>query len=175
VTTIGCICPPKADGQPRHITDTVTFREKMPFLGGLAARNEMSVLMNDDPEASAGERLAVMGPLFLFYGIESWTLTDDKNKRVEVSRPAIRALMEEHPNEAQDLVTEANGLYMAAVIAPLADRASTSSPPTSTSASTSPTTGSSPTPLKRPKRSSTSTIQTDATERMSASPGGDYN
>ncbi len=175
MATIGCVCPPKADGTPRHISDTVTLREKMPFLGGLAARNEMSVLLNNDPEASTGERLAVMGPLFLFYGIESWTLTDAKGKPAEVSRQAIRALMEEHPNEAQDLVTEANVLYMEAVIAPLADRASTSSPPTSTSASTSPTTGSSPTPLKQPKPSSTSTTPTGDTERMSASRGGDYN
>jgi hypothetical protein len=172
---IGCICPPKSDGQPRHISDKVTFREKMPFLGGLAARNEMSVLMNEDPEASAGERLAVIGPLFLFYGIEDWTLRDDKNKDVEVSRSAIRALLEDHPNEGQDLVTEANRLYLKAVLDPLADRASSSSPPTSTSVSTSPTTGSSPTPLKRPKRSSTSTTQTGGTERMSASPGGDFN
>ncbi len=171
---IGCICPPKADGQPRHISDKVTFRDKMPFLGGLAARNEMSVLMNDDPEASAGERLAVMGPLFLFYGIEAWTLTDAKGKAIEVSRAAIRAILEEHPNEAQDLVTEANGMYLSAVLDPLADRALNSSPPTSTSESTSATTGSSPTPRKRPKLSSISTTPTGGTERMSASPGGDY-
>jgi hypothetical protein len=174
MATIGCVCPPKADGTPRHVTDEVTFREKMPFVGGQAARFEMSVLLNDDADASPAERMAVMGPIFLFYGIESWTLRDKQNHEVPVSRQAIRALMEEHDVEASDLVQEATQLYMEAVINPLRDRESSSSPPTSTNGSTSATTGSSPTPPKRPKPSSISTIPTAGTEKMSASPGGGY-
>jgi hypothetical protein len=174
MATIGCVCPPKADGTPRYVTDEVTLREKLDFRSALVARNTVAVLKQEDAEASVAEILAALTEVYLLFGIESWTLTDAKGKPLEVSKQAVRALMADHADAATVIGDEADGLYTEAVIAPLLARASTSSPPTSTSGSTSATTGSSPTPRKQPKRSSISTIPTAVTERMSASPGGGY-
>ena len=175
MATIECVCPPKADGTPRHVTDEVTLREKLDFRGALVARNEVAVLKSEDSDAGVAEILAVLTETYLLQGIESWTLTDEKGKPLAVTKASVRALMAEHPDAAMTIGDEADGLYTQAVIAPLLARASTSSPPTPITGSTSATTGSSPTPPKRPKRSSTFTTQTDGIERMSASPAGGSN
>jgi len=176
MATIRCVCPPKADGQPRHANgDTVTFRERLPFRDALAARNTVILIKQDDPEADAASILAALTEVYLLVGIESWTLTDGKGKPVPVSRQAVRDMMAEHVDEAMTLGDEADALYSEAVIVPLVNRAATYSQPTQTSASTSRTNGSRPAPRKRPKPSSITTIPTAGTERMSASPGGGSN
>ena len=172
MATIGCICPPKADGTPRHITDEVTLRERLDFRSALWARNTVAVLKQEDAEASVAEILAALTEVYLLVGIESWTLVDAKNKPVPVSKAAIRALLAEHPDEAMTIGDEADGLYTEAVIAPLLARASNFSPPTPIAGSTSATTGSSPGHPKRSRPSSTSTTPTDGIARMSASLAG---
>jgi len=175
VATFPCVCPPKANGEVRHANgDTVTLREHLDFRAGLAARNTVIILKQEDSEATTADILAALTVNYLLDGIESWTLVDEKGKGVSVSRPAVRAFMAEHPEEAATVGEEADGLYSASVIDPLVKRASMYSPPTQTAASTSQTNGSSrtrPTPLRQ---SSTTTTRTGGTEKMSASPGGGY-
>ncbi len=176
MATIPCVCPPKQDGSPRHPDgDTVTLREHLDFRSGLAARNTVMVIKQEDPEAGAAEILAGLTEIYLLVGVESWTLTDGKGKRLEVNRATVRQLMADHPQEAMDIGDEADGLYSEAVIAPLVARALKSSAPTPITSSTSRTTGSEPRPRKQSKPSSITTTQTDDTERMSASRAGDYN
>jgi hypothetical protein len=175
MATIPCVCPKKADGTQRHETDTVTLRERLDFRAGLTARNTVIIIKQEDPEANAADILAGLTEVYLLVGIESWTLQDARGKPLEVNRANVRQLMAEHPDEAMTIGDEADGLYSEAVIAPLVKRALTSSSSTPTTGSTSRTTGSVPVPLKRSKRSSTTTTPTDATERMSASRAGDYN
>jgi hypothetical protein len=176
MATFPCICPPKSNGDPRHPNgDTVTLRDHLPFRAGLAARNTVILLKQEDSEATTADILASLTEVYLLEGIESWTLYDDKGKQVPVSRSTIRAFMADHVDEAMTVGEEADGLYSASVIDPLVKRAATFSQPTPTTDSTSPTNGSSPTPLKRPRPSSISTSRTAGTEKMSASHGGDYN
>lgn len=175
MATIGCICPPKADGTPRHVTDEVRLREKLDFRSALIARNTVAWLKEEDPGAGVAEILAALTEVYLVVGIESWTLVDARNKPLPVSKAAIRTVIEEHPDEAMVIGDEADGLYTEAVITPLVARASNSSPPTPIARSTSATTGSSPARPKRSKPSSTFTTQTDGIERMSASHAGASN
>lgn len=175
MATFDCICPPKADGSPRHPQgDTVTLAERLDFRAGLAARNTVIVLKQEDEEASVGEILAALTETYLLHGITSWSFVDAKGKPLEVSRAAIREFMREHSEEAAIVGDEADGLYSSAVLDPLVKRARASSPPTPISASTSATNGSLPAAPKRSRRSSTTTTPTAVTERMSASPGGAY-
>ncbi len=176
MATIPCVCPPKSDGSSRHPNgDRVTLRERLDFRSGLAARNTVIVIKQEDPEAGAAEILAGLTEIYLLVGIESWTLQDAKGKPLDVNRATVRQLMADHPDEAMTIGDEADGLYSEAVIAPLVARALRSSSTTQTTDSMSATTGSVPVPLKRSKRSSTTTTQTDGTERMSALRAGDYN
>ncbi len=176
MATIPCVCPPKSDGSTRHPNgDRVTLRERLDFRSGLAARNTVIVIKQEDPEAGAAEILAGLTEIYLLVGIESWTLQDAKGKPLDVNRATVRQLMVDHPDEAMTIGDEADGLYSESVIAPLVARALRSSQPTQTTDSTSPTTGSEPRPLKRSKRSSTTTSPMDAIERMSASRAGDFN
>jgi hypothetical protein len=176
MATIPCVCPLKADGTTRHPNgDRVTLKPKLDYISAMTVRNDIAVMRSEDPDASIGETLAVMSGAFVLVGIESWTLMDAHGKAVPVSRTAIRAFMDDHYDEALTVANEASELYRKAVIDPLLAAASKSSQPTQTTGSTSQTTGSAPVPLKRSKRSSTTTSQTDATERMSASRAGDFN
>ncbi len=175
MATIECVCPPKADGSPRHPNgDKVTLRPKLDFRAGLTARNTVVLIKQDDPEADAATILAGLTEVYLLVGIESWTLTDGKGKAVPVSRSAIRELMAEHSEAAMTIGDEADGLYSEAVIAPLVARASKFSAPTPISGSTLATNGSVPAPRKRSKQSLTTTSQTDGIMPMSASQGGDF-
>ncbi len=176
MAVIDCVCPLNAKGEVRHAKgDTIRLRKHLGFREAVQARNVIVLLKQDDPDADVADILASLTEVYLLVGIESWTLTDDKGRPIEPTRRAIRQFMAEHPSEAMDVGNEADGLYAEAVIAPLVAQVSKSSPLTPTSDSTSLTTGSSPTPLRRSKRSSTTSSPTDVIETMSASPGGDFN
>lgn len=169
---IDCVCPPAAGG-PRHPGgDTVVLREKLDFRSALTVRNAIIMAKQDDPDMDAPEILALLTEKYLLLGIESWSLTDAKGKKVEPTRDAIRAFTQEHPDEAMEVGDAADALYSAAVILPLVERASKSSPTSPTNGSTSPTTGSPPALPKPSRRSSTSTIPMADTDMTSASPGG---
>lgn len=173
--TIACVCPPKPSGEQPHEQDTITFRDRLDFRSGLAIRHQITLEKTDDPGLSAGDILAIMSEHYLVHGIESWTLRDAKGKPLPVSRPAIRALLEEHPEAVLDLTDVADDLYREQVLLPLLQRASRSSPPSPRTDSTSATPESSDTKSPSPKRrsrSSTSSTQTDDTGTITSLHGG---
>ena len=173
MATIECVCPPKADGSPRHPNgDTVTLRERLSYVAAMTVRNDLGVLKNEDPDSSVGETLAVLSQSFALVGVESWTLTDEKGKPLPVTRANIRAFLDDNIDAGLVVANEAHERYYDKVIGPLVRTASTSSLPTPISGSTSARNGSVPAPRKRSKPSSTTTTPTDGTMPMSASPGG---
>jgi hypothetical protein len=172
---IECVCPPKADGQPRHPAgDTIKLRPKLDFRSSLTMRNAIAVAKAEDPDCSVEEILAILTEHYLLAGIESWSLLDVRGKAIPVSKAAIREFLDGHPDEAMEVGDEADGLYAQAVMRPLLQRASSSSPPTPTNGSTSPTMAISPPRRKPSKPSSTTTTQMAATGPTSSSPGGVY-
>ena len=175
MAVIPCVCPPKADGEPRHPNgDKVNLRPKLDFKDGLWLRQSIIRVKQNDAESDEAEMLAVLTEASLLAGIESWTLTDAKGKPVDVDRTAIRAFMNDHQMEATAVGDEAIALYYDTVIGPLVAAAQTSSQPTPITASISPMNGPSRQARRQSKRSSTTTTPTADTERMSASPGGGY-
>jgi len=170
---IECICPPRADGEPRHPAgDTVTLRERLDFRAALTARNTMILLKTEDPDAGTAEILAALTETYLLVGVESWSLVDAKGKPVEVSKAAIRECLLSHPDVAMTVGNAADELYSASVILPLVALARTSSPPTPTTESTS---APRPSSVKRPRPSKPSSItpfRTDVTVTTSALPVG---
>jgi hypothetical protein len=170
---IGCICPPRADGSPRHPAgDTVTLRERLDFRAALTARNTMILVKTEDPDAGTAEILAALTETYLLVGIEAWSLTDARGKPVEVSRTSIRERLLSHPDVAMTVGNVADELYSASVILPLVALAQTSSPPTPTSESTSvpkPSSGKRPRPSKP---SSITPFPMDATATTSPLPAG---
>jgi hypothetical protein len=174
-----CVCPPKADGSPRHEGDTVTLRDTLGFVATQTARNAVHILRSNAREAGeenldAALVLAVLTEQYIMLGVESWTLVDAKGKAVPVNRATIREFIEDpdHDDVASLISDEADGLYAGKVMLPLLRTAASSSQPTPTD-STSPTRGSGKAPGKPSKPSSISTIPTAATGTTSKSRGGD--
>jgi len=173
MVTVACICPPKATGEIRHPDgDKVELRDKLDFKSGLAARNTVILLKQDDPDASTAEILAEMTEIFLLVGVRSWSVVDAKGKPVEVSRPAIREYLLSHQEAAMQVGDEAFNRYSEAVVAPLVQQAQNSLPTTPTNGSTSATSGPSHKRPRQPKPSLITTSPTDGTVTMSASPAG---
>jgi hypothetical protein len=169
--TIPCLCPPK-DGEPRHPEDTVTLRDKLGFRGVTTIRWAVALLKENDADASVADVLAVLTENYVMAGVEAWTIVDDKGKPVEVTPAALRDILLDDPIASQIVADAADDLYLA-VMLPLLNRASMSSPPSRKTRSTSAGTGSS---RKRPrpsKPSSISTIPTVVTETTSSSLDGD--
>ena len=174
---IRCVCPPKADGSPRHEGDTVTLRDTLGFVATQTARNAIHLARSDAREMGvdldAAYALAVLTEQYLMLGISAWSLVDEKGKAVPVNRATVRAFMEDP--DADDVVSlvadEADGVYAGKVMLPLLRAASNSSPHTPT-ASTSPTRGSGKAPAKPSKPSSISTIPTADTATTSKSRAG---
>lgn len=164
---IACVCPPKADGQPRHESDEVTLRERLDFRGAVTARNSIAYAYNEDEMSSVPEILARLTETYLIVGISEWTLRDAEGKPVPVSSSAIRSFMAAHPDEAMTVGDAADELYAESVMRPLLAAASTSSSDTPTAPETSPTNGSPSGPPKPSKRSSTTTSQMDGIETTS--------
>lgn len=164
---IPCICPPK-DGQSRHERDTISLRDTLDFRQAITVRNEALVTRAADPDVSTAEIMAAMTEAYLVAGVTHWSLVDDRNKSVEVSKAAIRSLLLPSFEAATIVADAADELYREKVILPLLQPASSYSPPTLTAAGTSPTND---TPSKHPRprsRSSTSTTRTDGIGTTSA-------
>lgn len=167
---IRCTCPPTADGEPRHETDTVTLRDKLDPTRALTVRKAVGFIDNDDRESRGAEVLATLSLHYLMVGVERWSLADDSGP-IPVTQKAIRERLFESP-ELDVLVEAADALYNEAVLLPLVARAARSSPPMPTAASTSATTsGSTKRPTPSP-RSSTSTSLTVVTAATTTSRGG---
>jgi hypothetical protein len=162
---IDCVCPPRADGEPRHPDgDTVTLRETLGFREVTAIRHGISFLENDGTaDAYAAEVLAVLTEGYVLHGIEAWSLVDEKGKPAEVSRTAIRERILSRVDVASVVGDAADELYGEKVLLPLLVRASKSSQPSPTGRSTSPRKGSRASRPTPSSPSSTSTTPTDGT------------
>lgn len=171
MSRIECVCPPLPDGSERHPEgDTITLRGALDFRGATAVRNIIGLREDGDTQVDV---LASITEAYLLYGIESWSVVNVEGKPVELTRDAIRARLAIHPLRFMPLGDEAHELYSEAVVLPLLQPVSTSSPDSRTGPSTSRTNGSSmshPTPSRR---SSTSTIPTDDTGPTTGPRAGD--
>jgi hypothetical protein len=171
---VPCTCPPKANGEPRHDQDTVTFRDRLDFRGGMVIRKAITMLKVEDPDSGAAEVLAAMSEHYMLEGISGWTLVDSKGKPVECDKPAIRRFIAEHDDIVFDnLVDVADDLYAEQVLLPLVRKASASSQPSPTEPSTSAESGSEETPRKPSRRSSTTTTRTNGITAIGSQPDGD--
>jgi hypothetical protein len=165
---IPCICPPKGDETRHPDGDTVTLRETLGFQSVVTLRYAVQVMKSNDPDASIAQILGVLSEHYILAGVEAWTVVDEKGKPAEVTPAALRERLLPNLDAAMTVADVADSLYLA-VMLPLLNRVSTSSPPSPTSGSTSPTTGSSDKLRKQSKPSSISTIRTAATEATSSS------
>jgi len=166
--TIPCICPPKADGEPRHAQDTVVFRDAFPPRARRALIYDLS--LNED--GTAGDKLALLNEGYIVRGVESWTLVNEKGKAVPVTPATITEHLLDRADVYDLLAKVADDLYTEVVLLPLLLGASSFSPPTPTVAQTSAASNGQTHQRKPSKRSSTSTIPTAVTGPMLASPGG---
>jgi len=170
---IRCVCPPKADGSPRHEKDTIELREKMDFRSSIAIRNALAV-GSLEGDLDIADILAILSERFIRYGIVAWSIVDAHNKPVPATQQTIAEIILPEIDVATEIADEADGRYRDAVLLPLLQRASMSSQPSPTSASTSRTTASS-TKRRMPRsRSSITTIPTVATVTTSDLQGGDF-
>ena len=167
IATIPCPCP----GTP-HESDTVTLRDSLSPRDAMAISKELVVLYAEDPDSTAGDVLAVLTEGYVLRGIEAWTLVGLDGKPLEVTKGAIRDVILSRLDVFSLVGDVADELYAEAVMLPLLQRASTSSPPTPTEDSTSAPTDSGTTPRTHSKRSSISTTPTDDIGQTFASPGG---
>jgi hypothetical protein len=165
---ISCVCP----GTP-HAEDTVTVMDRLDFRGAATIRQLMGGMYREDPDASTSELAGLLVEHYLICGITGWTLVNEKGKRVPVTKPAVRAFLNDHPLEGFIVGDAVDDPYSEQVVLPLLRKASSSSPPTQTETATSPTSGS-PRTSKPSKRSSTTSTRTVATEPtpMSRDGGG---
>jgi hypothetical protein len=172
--TIECICPPKADGEPRHDHDTVTLREKLDFQTAVLLQKSIqvrSLAIRSKNDATA-EIMAFLTGFFIHHGIEAWSVVDDKGKAVDVTDEAITAYLEPNMDAALTVADAGDAAYMEAIL-PLVRRAYGSSPPSPTNApSISPSQSGSAKPRKRSRPSSTTTIPTVVTGTIIGSPDG---
>ena len=165
--TIGCLCP----GHP-HDSDTVQMREQLDFRRAAAIKYAVLLFKTDQPSADAAEVLALLSEQYLVQGIEAWSLRDDKDQPIPVSREAIVIFLLTNLEAAGVVAERADELYSEAVMLPLLQMGSTSSRPGPTNGSTSATNGSSHKPRKRSKPSSTSTTPMADTVTITSPPAG---
>ena len=171
---IRCVCPPKANGEPRHDHDTVTLKERMDFRSSIAIRNALALEAADGGELDMADILAILTERFVRYGIEAWSIVDDKGKPVPVSQESIGRLILTDIELATDIGDEADERYREAVMLPLIQRGQRFSPSSPTTAPTSAPTTRSNGPRKRSSRSSITSIPTDVTVTTSDLHDGDF-
>lgn len=165
---IRCVCPPKADGSPRHEGDTVTLRDTLGFREVTTIRNLAGTLDREDPLFVA-EILAAMTEGYVVFGVSGWSLVDDKGKPLTVDRKVIREHILANVDVAAEVGDAADELYGDKVMLPLLNRASRSSQDSPTDSSTSPTTDTSPkrpTPLRRSSTGNSPTADTGTTSSL---------
>jgi len=121
-----CQCP----GAPHAGGDTVYLRAELDAAGGLGV---VATFTSGDSDALI-ER---MGRAYLIAGIVDWTFTDEAGAKVPVTHDNIRRLR--WTASTLTLANAASDLYGEAVLSPLVQTASASSPSGPSDGSTSPT------------------------------------
>lgn len=180
--TIPCPCPPKADGAPRHESDTVTLRAVMDFPTAVLLQKsiEAKIVREVTTAAEAGrssarlaepEIMALMTQFYVRNCIVAWTLVDEKGKAVAVTPDEIELRLERHLDAAMAVAEAAEDVYREVAL-PLVLKVVRSYVGTQTPLPTSAKTPGSPKPRKPSKRSSISTIPMVDTAKISGSPDG---
>ena len=170
---IKCVCPPKPSGETRHDHDTVTLKDRMDFRASIAIRNALALEAGEGGEIDMADILAILTERFIRYGIQSWSLVDERNQPVPVSQDAISRLILSDIELATDIGDEADERYRESVMLPLLARGQRSSQPSPTTGSTSPATTPSTKRRTRSSRSSITSLPTADTTTTSSSLGGD--
>jgi hypothetical protein len=158
---VSCPCP----GSPHPDGDTIRLREKLGLAAGIAIQR-MIIDANSEKDNTA-ELTGKLAEGYLLHGVESWTLVNEAGLDIPVNEATIRHHLLDDFVVASPVADAADGLYMAAVILPLVQKAQSLSPSTPTNGSTSPRPSGTPKPPKQRKRSSTTTTPTDSTEEIS--------
>jgi hypothetical protein len=122
---------------------------------------------------TVGEIIGLLSEGYILYGIAAWNLKDADGKEIPVTHETVRAEILGDEERAAIVGDRADDLYSQQVLIPLLSAGAKSSAITSTNGSTLATTGSSAKPLKRSRRSSTSTSPTAVIEKTSSPPAGD--
>lgn len=166
---IPCICPVEPGSEPRHATDTVDLRPRLGFREVDTIKNSLGIMYLQDPDAGFADTFAVLREGYLLLGIESWSVVGLDGEPLPVTKPNIREHLLTRMDAAALVADAADDLYQEAVMRPLLQAASTSSPPTSTEPSTSAESGSSEeSTLKPSSPSSITTIRTAGTATTSS-------
>ena len=145
--------------------DSVSLKPTIGLAGGYEARRKIGELIDG---ATNDEVTGLLLDVYVRHGVAEWTLHDDEGKELPLTRENVRTRLLDDLDAGLVIGNAADDLYTPAVVLPLAKRVKESLPGTPAEISTSAKTGSSPSPRKRSTPSSTSTIQTDATETTSA-------
>ena len=138
--------------------DTVNLRPRLGLAAGIAIQRLVVEANQSDKPATAAELTGLLAEAYLLHGVASWSFPEP------VTPDNIRKRLLDDFERGAPVADVADGLYMAAVIAPLLKRALTSSPSTSSNGSTSAHGSGAQSRPKRSKRSSTSTSLMDDTE-----------
>jgi hypothetical protein len=174
MSTIRCLCPLRGAEVLHPAGDTVTLRAKLGFREVDTIKQSLAVMYLVDPDAGFADIFATIREGYLLHGVESWSLVDDKGKPLPVTKPNIREHLLGDIDAATAVADEADELYAEAVMRPLLQAASTSSPPTPTEPSTSAPTGSSESPTPEPSKPSLTTTSPMADiETTISAPDGD--
>lgn len=157
-----CLCPgtPHADG------DFVYIRPKLGLAGGIAIQKLVIDANNAVNPMDTAELTGVLAEGYLIHGIVDWNLVGESGPII-ITADSIRAHLLNDFERSVAVADAADDLYMKAVLAPLLNRARTSSGSTLTNGSTSARREPTSTRPRRSKQSSTSTSPTDVTERTS--------
>jgi hypothetical protein len=145
----------------------VTLYDRLDFQRATTVTKAIAFIEETDPAVRPALVLATLSEFYVLMGVESWS---DKEP---VTSANIRRKLLAHP-DVGTLVEAADELYQEQILLPLVNRASSSSPPSQTDASTSATPRGAKRPPKPLKPSSISTIPTDATAETSSPPDGAY-
>jgi hypothetical protein len=168
---IACICPPKADGAPRHERDTVTLPDVLDFRRTITVQQTIALRL-DGIGATLPEITGVLMETYVLHCIDAWSVLDAEGKPVPPTKAEIAARLLPRFDEAEKVADAADDLYTDTVALPLVMRAVRSLLPTSTDGSTSPSNGSGGKRRKRSRPSSTTSSPMVVTGPMAASPGG---
>lgn len=90
--TIRCECPGE------HVTDTVTFFDRLDFRRATIIGKALTFIENTDPATRPAEVLATLSEYYLLYGVQSWSIVGPDRKVLDVNTAAIRSVLLEHPD-----------------------------------------------------------------------------
>lgn len=180
--TIPCPCPPKADGAPRHESDTVVLRATMDFPTAVLLQKTVTAkIVREIGVADAAGKstfrltepdvMALITSFCVRNCIEGWTLVDEKGKARPVTAENIEAHLESNLDAALAVADAADEAYSGLML-PLVMRVFSSFRSTPTTPRTSPKTSGSPKRRKPSKPSSISTIPTVVTGPTTKLPDG---